>query len=114
MGSFRISLLMALLAACSGDAVDITDTGGPTISPTVNDPDNDGDGFTVGDGDCNDRDRYIFPGAIEICDGADTNCNNDDTDESGVAFKPPRGRAGRPHNRVHDRHRREAAGGRPR
>ena len=48
------------------------------------DLDNDGDGFTENQGDCNDNDSSIFPGAREICadgndqdyDGLiDDNCN---------------------------------------
>ncbi|MDZ7832974.1 MAG: LamG-like jellyroll fold domain-containing protein [Desulfobacterales bacterium] len=40
-----------------------------------NDFDDDGDGYTESEGDCNDNDRYINPGAIELCDGKDNNCN---------------------------------------
>ena len=36
--------------------------------------DNDGDGFTTV-GDCDDGDRNIFPGAAELCDGKDNNCD---------------------------------------
>ena len=48
---------------------------------TTNDDviDNDGDGFAVNDGDCNDNDASVYPGAIEICgDGIDQNCNGSD------------------------------------
>jgi uncharacterized protein (TIGR02145 family) len=44
-------------------------------------PDADGDGYTaVGActgsmNDCNDSDSTIFPGAVEVCDGIDNNCN---------------------------------------
>lgn len=37
--------------------------------------DSDGDGVTVGDGDCDDSDPSINPGAVEVCDGVDNNCN---------------------------------------
>ena len=37
--------------------------------------DNDGDGFTTDDGDCDDDDATINPNAIETCDGYDNNCN---------------------------------------
>ena len=39
----------------------------------------DGDGFSSSE-DCNDRDADSFPGAIEVCDGADNDCDGE-TDE---------------------------------
>jgi len=44
--------------------------------------DEDGDGFTIDDGDCDDGDDAVFPGALEVCgDGLDTDCDGaaDDT-----------------------------------
>jgi hypothetical protein len=38
------------------------------------DPDKDNDGFDSGD-DCADFDPTINPGALEVCDGIDQNCN---------------------------------------
>ena len=35
----------------------------------------DNDGFLVSEGDCNDGDDSIYPGATEICDGLDNNCD---------------------------------------
>lgn len=37
--------------------------------------DRDGDGFTKNDGDCNDNDSSIYPGAEEILDGKDNDCD---------------------------------------
>ncbi len=47
--------------------------------------DNDGDGWTTCDGDCNDDDDTINPGATEICDGIDHNCNGATDDVTPVA-----------------------------
>ncbi len=35
----------------------------------------DNDGFTAADGDCNDSNSEIYPGAFEACDGQDNNCD---------------------------------------
>lgn len=39
------------------------------------DVDNDGDGYSEFDGDCNDDDSTIVPGQKEICDGLDNDCD---------------------------------------
>jgi hypothetical protein len=46
--------------------------------------DDDGDGFTESQGDCDDNNSAIYPGAIEICgDGIDQDCNGSDKECSG-------------------------------
>jgi len=37
--------------------------------------DDDGDGFTEDQGDCDDANPAVYPGADEVCDGVDDNCN---------------------------------------
>jgi N-acetylneuraminic acid mutarotase len=64
----------ALMIVWGGeDAIDFFDTGGTyTLGTSV---DNDGDGLSVCQGDCDDSDSAIYPGAIEACNGADDNCD---------------------------------------
>lgn len=47
----------------------------------LSDTDGDGYSFLFGGGDCNDGNRHVHPGAIEIpADGVDSNCMGGDTD----------------------------------
>ncbi|MGA1839498.1 MAG: MopE-related protein [bacterium] len=39
------------------------------------DVDQDGDGFSVSEWDCDDSDPYTYPGAPELCDGKDNDCD---------------------------------------
>ena len=43
--------------------------------------DQDGDGFTPNGGDCDDGDDQVFPGATELCDEIDSDCDDSIADE---------------------------------
>ncbi|HEU5182450.1 MAG TPA: MopE-related protein [Candidatus Polarisedimenticolia bacterium] len=49
------------------------DTGGRYVLTGLTDLDHDG--FSACEGDCNDADASIHPGATEVCDGVDQDCN---------------------------------------
>ena len=78
-----IHVISLFVVACGGadKGTSPIDTGTDSDTPTVDtDPgtttgDLDGDGFSEDDGDCNDSDAAAYPGALEICDGVDNDCN---------------------------------------
>ncbi len=59
------ALLLGL--ALAADTADSADTATPY--------DEDGDRYSVADGDCNDQDARVYPGHVEDCDGLDNDCN---------------------------------------
>jgi len=65
---------------------DLDNDGDRDAIATVNiSPDADGDNFTVADGDCNNVDAAVNPGAIEVTNGYDDDCDgvaDDGTDTS--------------------------------
>jgi large repetitive protein len=74
-----LALSLLLLLGCPKDPP-VDDTGPPEdTAPEVVDVDEDG--YAVEE-DCNDRDASINPGAEEVCDGIDNNC--DGTVDEGV------------------------------
>lgn len=60
-----MNLLTFLMLGCKPD-------GGLTV---YKNPDNDADTFTEADGDCNDGNATVYPGATEICDSLDNDCD---------------------------------------
>jgi len=55
------------------------DTGDQTSDPSLN-LDQDGDGLTPAEGDCDDLNAEVRPGIAEICDGFDNDCNGEADD----------------------------------
>jgi len=73
----QVVLGTALLVGCTGkDADSSTGGGSGGTTGTTTDPgaDNDGDGVLAAD-DCDDSDDTVYPGAVELCDGKDTDCD---------------------------------------
>ncbi|NCG21668.1 MAG: hypothetical protein GWP91_21850, partial [Rhodobacterales bacterium] len=58
-----------------GSPIDIGAYGGQSADPGIL-LDDDGDGFTAAS-DCDDNDAGVFPGAAEVCDGIDNDCDGD-------------------------------------
>jgi len=81
----RTVLLSLLLVACrSNDKADTTDVTVDTADLSVVDA--DGDGYTAEDGDCDDNNSLVHPGAEELCDGADNNCDGEVDEEVLTTF----------------------------
>ncbi len=76
-----VLIIPIVMAACAGGGDDgeglPQDTGSPVASDDGPlDVDHDGDGVTENQGDCNDADGEVHPGAEEICeDGIDQDCD---------------------------------------
>jgi Lamin Tail Domain/Putative metal-binding motif len=75
------SCLLLLMAACGGkEGGGAEDTSGGAGGSGGTEAgggltDEDGDGWSVEAGDCDDADPEVFPGQVELCDGDDDNCN---------------------------------------
>ena len=74
-------ILGLALWGCKGGSDSDVDT--DVVIPEQIGTDADSDGVTVDDGDCDDANAAIFPGADELCDGKDDNCNG--TVDEGLA-----------------------------
>ena len=67
--TLTLTLLSLSLGACG-------DKGGDDTGSAGGSPDSDGDGYTA-DEDCDDHDADVFPGAVELCNGADDDCDSE-------------------------------------
>lgn len=73
-----VGLLMASLAYINGC--------GPPMEDSMRGGDNDEDGFTVAEGDCDDDDPTVNPGAAEVgCDSVDNDCDGT-IDQVGIGW----------------------------
>jgi predicted outer membrane repeat protein len=77
------------LSSASNLRIDLIAVAGLSIA------DEDGDGFSDATGDCDDQEATAFPGAEELCDGIDNDCDgnvpSDESDDDGDGYRICRG-----------------------
>ena len=85
-------LFAVALVACSddfkGDGNDLVGSDGGDGTDGGEDPndvDDDGDGFTENQGDCDDSNSTMYPGAEEFCNNADDDCDGEIDDPDDLA-----------------------------
>src|SRR5687768_3232839 len=90
-GSTRWSLVasafMVVWLGCNDGGDDDSSSSPPPITPAVEDADNDG--YTSEGGDCNDDDASSYPGAPEVDDGRDNDCDGQIDEDTGTQTPGP-------------------------
>lgn len=81
-----------MLSACDCDPATEICVGEDTEVP-INPRDEDQDGYEDGAGDCDDHHPGTHPGAPELCDGEDNDCDETTIDDGRATLFPYRGRA---------------------
>lgn len=93
MKHFLLLLCMAPTWGCSGKSGPVSSTDSADEDEVIVETriDNDSDGWSISEGDCDDANSSIYPGVNEECNGDDDNCNGfvdegyDDIDSDGIA-----------------------------
>jgi hypothetical protein len=86
MRTVVLLVLGGVLSGCRDKALDTADSGEPSSDPTPDAPDDlDGDGYSAED-DCDDSDEDVHPGAWELCDGVDNNCDGEIDEGATLTF----------------------------
>lgn len=67
-----------------GDGYSVNDGDCNDLDASLNLNDVDGDGQSTCDGDCNDSDETVFDGAEEVCDGQSNDCQGNASQPAGV------------------------------
>lgn len=70
----------------TGNDTEPGDTGADTVDPPdPSDVDDDEDGYTENDGDCDDDNEDVNPGVDDDCDGVDSDCDGDIDEDATTA-----------------------------